>query len=77
MEVACMFRTVFAVGAMAIIGLIALKLIFGVFGALVGLFFILFFWALKIAVIGFIVYLIIRVVSPDTARRIREGWSKA
>ena len=33
-----MIRTVFGVGVMAIIGIVALKLIFGVFGALVGLF---------------------------------------
>jgi len=72
-----MFRTVFAVGAMAIIGIIALKLIFGVFGALVGLFIMLCFWALKIAIIGFIVYLIIRVLSPDTARKIRESFSRS
>ena len=68
-----MFRTVFAVGAMAIVGIVALKLFFGVFGALVGLFFLLFFWAVKIAIIGFIVYLIIRVVSPESARKIKES----
>jgi membrane protein implicated in regulation of membrane protease activity len=70
-----MFRTVFAVGAMAIIGIVALKLMFGIFGALVALFFVLFFWALKLAVIGFIVYLIIRLLSPDTARKIKENLS--
>ena len=68
-----MFRTVFAVGALAIVGIVALKLFFGVFGALVGLFFLLFFWAVKIAIIGFIVYLIIRVVSPESARKIKES----
>jgi hypothetical protein len=72
-----MFRTVMAVGAMAIIGIIALKLIFGVFGALVGLFLVLCFWALKIAIIGFIIYFIIRVLSPDTAKRIKENFSRS
>ena len=72
-----MFRTVFAIGAMALIGIFALKLIFGVFGGLVALFILLCFWALKIAIIGFIVYLIIRVLSPDTAKRIREGFSRS
>jgi hypothetical protein len=31
--------------------------------------------ALKIAFIGFLVYLVIRILSPDTARRIRQKWS--
>jgi hypothetical protein len=67
-----MFRTVFATGVMAIIGIVALKLIFGIFGGLVGLFFVLLFWAIKIAFIGAIVYLIIRILSPGTASRIKE-----
>jgi len=70
-----MFRTVFAVGAMAIIGILAMKLVFGVFGALIALFLVLFFWALKIAFIGLVVYLIIRVLSPGTARKIKENLS--
>jgi hypothetical protein len=72
-----MFRTVFAVGAMTIIGILALKLFFGIFGALVAFFFVLFIWALKIALFGFIIYLIIRLLSPDTARKMKETWSKA
>jgi membrane protein implicated in regulation of membrane protease activity len=72
-----MLRTIFAVGLMAILGLIALKFIFGIFGFLVAILFGLFFIALKIAVIGFIIYLVIRILSPDTARRIRQKWSGA
>jgi hypothetical protein len=72
-----MLRTVFAVGLMAILGLIALKFIFGIFGFLFAVLFGLFFIALKIALIGFVVYLVIRVLSPDTARRIRQKWSGA
>lgn len=72
-----MFRTVFAVGAMAIAGLIALKLIFGVFGFLVGGFFFLFFIALKIALIGAVVYFVIRIFSPKTAEKIKENVSGA
>ncbi|MDQ2767045.1 MAG: hypothetical protein M3Y30_07795 [Gemmatimonadota bacterium] len=72
-----MLRTIFAVGLMAILGLIALKFIFGIFGFLFAILFGLFFIALKIALIGFVVYLVIRVLSPDTARRIRQKWSGA
>jgi hypothetical protein len=72
-----MLRTIFAVGLMAILGLIALKFIFGIFGFLFAVLFFLLVLALKIAVIGFVVYLIIRILSPDTARRIRQKWSGA
>jgi hypothetical protein len=72
-----MLRTVFAVGGMAILGIIALKLIFGVFGAFVAILLGLFFLALKIALFGWLIYLVIRVLSPDTARKIRERWSAA
>ena len=70
-----MLRTVFAVGSMAILGIVALKLMFGVFGALVGILFFLFFTAVKIALFGLLVYLVIRVISPDTARKIKDRWS--
>jgi hypothetical protein len=67
-----MFRTIFTIGLFALLGLFALKLAFGVFGALFGLLFVLLVLALKIALVGLVVYLVIRVVSPETARRIRE-----
>lgn len=70
-----MLRTVFLVGLMAILGLFALKFAFGLFAGLLGLFIALFFVAVKIAIIGAVVYLVIRILSPDTARRIRERWS--
>jgi hypothetical protein len=72
-----MLRTIFAVGLMAILGLIALKFIFGIFGFLFAILLMLFVLALKIALIGFVVYLVIRILSPDTARRIRQKWSGA
>lgn len=70
-----MFRTIFSVGVLAILGLFALKFVFGIFGWLVALLVWLFFLALKIAIVGAVIYLIIRVVSPDTARRLREKFN--
>lgn len=74
-----MLRTVLSLGLFALLGLAALKLVFGVFtgllGALLGLFFWLLGVALQIALVGLVVYLIIRLVSPETARRIRERFS--
>lgn len=70
-----MLRTIFMIGVFALLGLFALKLVFGIFGALLGLFFMLLMLALKIALIGLVVYFVIRIFSPDTARRMRERWS--
>jgi hypothetical protein len=70
-----MLRTIFTIGLFAVLGLIALRFILGVLPAVVGMFLFLFWWAVKIALFGFVVYLIIRIVSPDTARRLREKWS--
>ena len=71
-----MFRTIFSVGILAILGLFALKFVFGIFGWLVALLLWLFFIALKIALVGAVIYLIIRVVSPDTAQRLREKFNR-
>ena len=67
-----MLRTIFAIGLFAVLGLFALKLVFGVFGVLFGLLGGLLFFAIRIAVIGLIIYVIIRIFSPDTARKMRN-----
>lgn len=69
-----MLRTVFMIGVFALLGLFALKLVFGVFGFLLGLVGFLLVLAIKIAIVGLIVYFIIRIFSPETARRMREKW---
>lgn len=70
-----MFRTIFSVGVLAILGLFALKFFFGIFGWLVALLLWLFFLAVKIAIVGAIIYFVIRIVSPETARRLREKFN--
>jgi hypothetical protein len=70
-----MLRTIFSIGLVAILGLIALKFIFGIFGLAMGLFLWLLSKAIVIAIIGLAIYIIIRIVSPETARRLRERWS--
>jgi hypothetical protein len=66
-----MLRTIFAIGLFAVLGLFALKLVFGIFGVLFVLLGGLLFFAIRIAVIGLIIYVVIRIVSPDTARKLR------
>lgn len=70
-----MFRTIFMIGIFALLGLFALKLVFGILPVFFALLIGLLMWAAKVAVIGLVIYLLIRVFSPDTARRLREKWS--
>ena len=70
-----MLRTVFMIGLFAILGLFALKLVFGLFGVLFTLFLVMLWWALRIALVGLVIYFVIRIVSPDTAERLRSRWT--
>jgi len=70
-----MIRTVFMIGLFALLGLFALKLAFGLFGFLFAFLLMLLWWAVRIAIVGALVYLVIRIVSPDTAHRLRSRWS--
>ena len=70
-----MLRTIFSIGLFAVLGLVALKFLFGIFGIAVGLFLWLLFAAIKIGLILLVIYFIIRIVSPDTARKLRERWA--
>jgi hypothetical protein len=70
-----MLRTIFMIGLFAIGGLFLLKLAFGVFGVFFALLINLLQMALWVAMVGALIYVVIRIVSPDTARRLRERWS--
>ena len=70
-----MLRTIFMIGLFAMAGLFVLKFFFGILPGLLGLIAGLFMLTLKIALVGGVIYLAIRVFSPDTARRLREKWS--
>jgi hypothetical protein len=70
-----MLRTVLTIGLFAMLGLFALKLVFGILPVLLGIVWMFLVLALKIALFGAAVYFIIRIVSPDAARRLRSRWS--
>lgn len=70
-----MLRTIFLTGLFAVLGFMALSFVFKIFLGLVGVLIGLLFVALKIAAVVFVLYLIIRIFAPDTARRMRERWS--
>jgi hypothetical protein len=67
-----MLRTVFMIGLFALVGLFLLNVVFGILVPLLGGLISL---AIKILVIGAVLYVLIRIFSPDTARRLREMWS--
>ncbi|MFN5581099.1 hypothetical protein [Gemmatimonas sp.] len=68
-----MLRTLFTVGIVALLGLVALKLVFGLLGPLVSLLFWLVGLAFRVLMLGAVVYLVLRVVSPATAARIERA----
>ncbi len=68
-----MLRTLFTVGIVALLGLVALKLVFGLLGPLVSLLFWLVGLAVRVLVVGAVVYFVIRLVSPATAERIERA----
>ncbi len=71
-----MLRTIFFIGLAAMLGLFALSVLFKIFGFAIGLLFVLGALALKVAVVGLIGYVAIRILSPGTARRLRERWDE-
>jgi hypothetical protein len=70
-----MLKTILMTGIMVMLGIFALGFVFSIFGGLIGLTFVLLGFAIKALVVGAIAYLVIRIVSPDTARKLRERWS--
>jgi hypothetical protein len=70
-----MLRTIFMTGVFALAAVFAMGFAFHLFGFLLAIAFKLVFLAINVAVAGAIVYLIIRIVSPETARRLRQRFS--
>ena len=64
-----MFRSIIGFAVLAVVAWIALKIIFGILGSLVGLL-VTVMW---LAAIGFVCYLVLRMVAPRTADRVREA----
>ena len=70
-----MLKTILMTGVMVMLGIFALGFVFSIFGGLIGLTFILLGFAIKALIVGAVAYLVIRIVSPDTARKLRDRWS--
>lgn len=70
-----MLRTIFMIGLFAIGGLFLLKLFFGILGVFFVILLGLLRAAIFIAIVGAVLYLLIRIFSPGTAQRLKERWS--
>lgn len=71
-----MLRTLLTIGAVALLGLVALKVVFGLLGPLVALLLGLLGLVVKLALVGGLVYGVVRIVSPETARRLTAGFRR-
>lgn len=67
-----MLRTLLGVGLIAMAGIFALKIVFGLLGPLVALLIWLIGLALKLSLAGLVLYFILRVVSPTNADKLRD-----
>ncbi|HLZ44236.1 MAG TPA: hypothetical protein VKQ05_00990 [Gemmatimonadales bacterium] len=63
-----MFRSIIGFAVLAIVAWLALKLIFGIVGSLFGIA----TTVLTLAVVGFFFYMVLRILSPSTADRVRD-----
>lgn len=63
-----MFRSILGFAILAVVAWLALKIFFGLLSGFMGLLVTL----LWLAAIGFVVYLVLRVVSPSTANKVRD-----
>ncbi len=72
-----MLRAILMLGLLVVLGMFAAGLVFNVLGGLVGLVVWVAILAVKLLVVGGIVYLGVRVLSPNTAQRLKDRWSEA
>ena len=63
-----MIRNMLGFAALAVVAMIAIKFILSIFGIIVSLF----MTVLWFAFVGFCVYMLLRVLSPSTADRVKE-----
>ncbi len=63
-----MVRNIAGFAVVAVIAMIGLRLLMGLFGAVLGLVLTLLYWAF----IGFVIYTLLRIFAPGLANRIRD-----
>jgi hypothetical protein len=63
-----MLRNLFGFAVLAVVTIFVLKVVFGLFGLVLGLL----ATALWLAFVGFMIYLVLKLFAPETAARVRE-----
>jgi predicted lipid-binding transport protein (Tim44 family) len=63
-----MLRSLIGFAVFAVISIFLIKVFFGLFGLVLGLLSTI----LWLALVGFVIYLILKLFAPDTAARVRE-----
>jgi hypothetical protein len=63
-----MLRNLFGFAVFAVVAMFLLKVVFGLFGLVIGLVAAVLWFALM----GFIIYMVLKVLAPGTAARVRE-----
>jgi hypothetical protein len=63
-----MLRNLFGFAVMAVVTIFLLKVVFGLFGLVLGLLGAVLWFAF----VGFMIYLVLKVFAPQTAARVRE-----
>ncbi|MBA3644782.1 MAG: hypothetical protein H0W63_01260 [Gemmatimonadaceae bacterium] len=71
-----MLRAILMLGLLVVLGMFAAGLVFNVLGGLVGLVIWAAVLAVKLLVVGGILYLGLCVLSPNTAQRLKERWTE-
>ena len=66
-------RTVASVAVVLLIGWIAMKVVFGFAGGIIGLLLALAWFALKVLLVAGLVYWLLTVFSPETAKKVRDA----
>jgi len=70
-----MLRTIFTIGLLALLGLVALKVVFGLVGFAFGLLGLLLKIAIPVLLFAGVGYVALKIVAPDAAKRITDGAS--
>ena len=66
-------KTVAFLAVIAVLGYVAIKIAFGVAGGIVGLLLSLAWFALKVVLVVGLVYWLLTVFSPETAKKMRDA----
>jgi hypothetical protein len=63
-----MLRNLFGFAVLAVVTILLLRVVFGLFGLVLGLLGAVLWFAF----VGFMIYLVLKIVAPGTAARVRE-----